>query len=100
MPLSSSRPSLRQPLAFLPIGFSLAAFAVTAIAITANGVVHEADEGTPAHLFQLFMAASFIMSVAFTIRWLAHAPWQALRILAIQFGAALIAVAPVLYFKL
>ena len=97
---SNTGPSLKEPLAFVPIACSLAAFAITTMAMTANGVVHEADEGTAAHLFQLFMAASFIMSAAFLIRWLARAPWQTLRIFAIQIVAALVAMAPVFYFKL
>jgi hypothetical protein len=46
------------------------------------------------------MVASFIMSGAFVIRWLVRDPWQTLRILAIQIGAALVALAPVFYFKL
>lgn len=73
---------------------------MTTIAITVNSVVREADEGTVAHLFQLLMVASFIMSGAFLIRWLARDPRQTLRILAIQIGAALVALAPVFYFKL
>jgi uncharacterized membrane protein YidH (DUF202 family) len=97
---SNTGPSLREPLAYIPIALSLTALAVTTMAITPNGVVHEVDEGTAAHLFQLFMAASFIMSVAFVIRWLARAKWQTLRILAIQIVAALVALAPVFYFKL
>jgi hypothetical protein len=70
------------------------------MAIAVNGVVHEADEGTAAHLFQLCMAASFAMSVVFVIQWLLRAPWQMLRILAIQIAAALAALAPVYYFNL
>lgn len=97
---SNTSLSLREPLAFIPIVCSLAALAITAMAIATNGVVHEADEGTAAHLFQLFMAASFIMSGAFVIRWLVRAPWQTLRILALQIVAALAALAPVFYFKL
>jgi hypothetical protein len=98
--ISSNSPSLKEPLALIPIGFSLAALAVTTIALAKNGVVHEADEGTAAHLFQIFMAISFVTSVAFAIQWVARAPWRALRILGIQMVAALVAVAPVFYFKL
>jgi hypothetical protein len=98
--ISSNRPSLREPLALIPIGFSLGALAVVTIALAKYGVVHEADEGTAAHLFQLCMGASCITSVAFAIQWLARAPWRALRILGIQLVAALVAVAPVFYFKL
>jgi hypothetical protein len=92
--------SLRQSLAFIPIVCSLAAFAMTTIVITVNGVVREADEGVAAHIFQLLMVASFITSVAFVIRWLVRDPWQTLRIFAIQVVAVLVALAPVLYFKL
>jgi hypothetical protein len=87
--------SLREPLTFIPIACSLAALALTAIALTVNGVVREADEGTAAHLFQLLMVASFVVSVAFAIRWLVRDPRQTLRILAIQIVAALPALAPV-----
>jgi hypothetical protein len=92
--------SLRKPLAFIPIVCSLAALAMTTIVLTINGVVREADEGATAHLFQLLLAASFIASVAFMIRWLARDPWQTLRILAVRIAAALAALAPVFYFKL
>lgn len=79
---------------------SLMAFAVTTIAILGDGNVRQADEGTAAHLFQLCMAVSFIMSGVFVVRWFARSKWQTLRILAIQIAAALVAFAPVLYFKL
>jgi hypothetical protein len=92
--------SLREPLAFIPIVFSLAALATTTMVLAINGVVHEADEGVAAHLFQLLMVASFVVSVAFVIRWLVRDPWQTLRIVAIQIVAALAALAPVFYFKL
>ena len=97
---SNTGVSFKEPLAFLPILCSLSALAMTTIVLTVKGVVREADEGTAAHLFQLLMAASVIMSVAFVIRWLVHNPSQTLRILAIQIVAALVALAPVLYFKL
>lgn len=97
---SNNGPSLRKPLAFIPIVCSLTALAMTTIVIAVNGVVREADEGPVAHLFQLLMVASFITSAAFVIRWLVRDPWQTLRIFAIQIGAALVALAPVFYFKL
>jgi hypothetical protein len=97
---SNTGPTLREPLAFIPIVCSLAALAITTIVIGVNGVVHEADEGTAAHLFQLLIVASFIMSFAFVIRWLIRDPWRTLRILAIQIVAVVAAFAPVFYFKL
>ena len=92
--------SLREPLALIPIVCSLAALAMTTIVLSVNGVVREADEGPAAHIFQLLMVTSFIVSVAFVIRWLVRDPRQTLHILAIQIVAALVALAPVLYFKL
>jgi hypothetical protein len=92
--------SFRKPLAFIPIVFSLSALAMTTMVLTVNGVVHEADEGADAHLFQVLMVASFITSAAFVIRWFVRDPWQTLRILAIQIVVALAALAPVFYFKL
>ena len=97
---ATTGPSLKDPLAFIPVAFSITALAVTIIAIAVNGVGREADEGSAAHLFQLFMAASFVMSAAFVIRWATRAPGQMLRILAIQIAAALVALAPIFYFKL
>lgn len=95
-----THPSLRDPLAFIPIGLSVMALAVTVMGIASSGVVRDADEGTVAHLFQLFMTASLIMSVVFVVRWVAHAPRRTLRILAMQIVAALAALAPVFYFRL
>ncbi len=93
-------PTLRQPLALIPIACSLTALVMTTVVLSIYGVVHDPDEGAAAHLFQLLMAASFVTSVAFVIRWLGHNPRQTLRILAIQIAAALAALAPVFYFKL
>ena len=98
--MDSASPSLRQPLALIPIVCSLTALVMVTVVLAVNGVVHEPDEGTVAHLFQLLMAASFVTAVAFVIRWLGHNPRRTLRILAIQIAAALAALAPVFYFKL
>jgi hypothetical protein len=60
------------------------------------GVVHEADEGTPAHLFQLLMAAQLPVVAFHAIRWLPKAPRQTLLVLGWQAGAALTAMAAVI----
>jgi hypothetical protein len=44
----------KQPSAYLPMAMSLTAFAL-ALSHVLFGVVHEADEGTAAHLWQLLM---------------------------------------------
>ena len=59
------------------------------------GIVHEADEGTPAHLFQILMAGQVPVIVYFAAKWLPKAPGQALRVLALQLVAAMAAFASV-----
>lgn len=91
---------MKQPSAFLPIAMSAAALALVLGHVSIYGVVHEADEGTPAHLWQLLMAGQVPIAAYFALRWLPQAPGQALRVLALQVGAALAACAPVYWFKL
>ncbi len=91
---------LKQPSAFLPVVMSLAALALVLVHVTMFGAVREADEGTAAHLFQLLMAAQVPIIAFFAIRWLPQSPRQALPILALQAVAAIVAFAPVYYFKL
>ena len=64
------------------------------------GIVHEADEGTPAHVWQLLMAGQVPMVAYFALRWLPQAPGQALRVLGLQVVAAMAACAPVYWFQL
>jgi hypothetical protein len=57
------------------------------------GVVHEADEGTAAHVFQLLMAAQVPVVAFFAVKWLPRAPGPTLQVLALQGVAALAAIA-------
>ncbi len=91
---------MKQPSALLPIIMSLVALALVLGHAAIFGVVHEADEGTPAHIFQLLMAGQVPLVAYFALKWLPRAPEQALRVLALQAGAALAAFAPVYWFKL
>jgi hypothetical protein len=91
---------LKQPSAFLPIAMSLAALALVLGSIAIFGVLHEADEGTAAHLFQLLMAGQVPIVAYFALKWLPRAPRQALGVLAMQFAAIIAAFAPVYWFKL
>jgi hypothetical protein len=61
------------------------------------GVAHEADEGTPAHIFQLLIVASIPIVACCAIRWLPRAPTPTLPVLALQAGAALAALAAVFF---
>ena len=91
---------MKQPSAFLPMAMSLAALALVLVHLAIFGVVREADEGTAAHLWQLLMAGQVPVVAYFALKWLPQAPGKALRVLALQFVAALAACAPVYWFKL
>jgi hypothetical protein len=91
---------MKQPSALLPIVMSVAALALVLGHVAIFGVVHEADEGAAAHLWQLLMAGQVPVVAYFALKWLLRAPGQALRVLARQAVAALAACAPVYWFKL
>lgn len=86
---------MKQPSAVLPIAMSLAALALVLGHAAMFGVVHEADEGAAAHVFQLLMAAQVPLVSFFALKGLSRAPGQTLRVLALQAGAALAAFAAV-----
>ena len=91
---------MKQPSAFLPMAMSLAALALVLRHVAIFGVVREADEGTAAHLWQLLMAGQVPVVAYFALKWLPQSPGKALRVLALQFVAALAASAPVYLFHL
>ncbi|MCA1581652.1 MAG: hypothetical protein LC796_09745 [Acidobacteria bacterium] len=86
---------LRKPSAFLPLGMSCAALGTVLVHVALYGAAREADEGTAAHLWQLLMAAQIPIVAFFAIKWVPRNPGQTLRVLALQAGAALAALAPV-----
>jgi hypothetical protein len=89
---------MKHPSAILPVAMSLGALALVLVHFVLYGIVHEADEGTPAHLFQLLMAAQVPIVAFFAIKWLPRAPGPALKVLAVQAAAALAAFAAVFFF--
>ncbi len=76
---------------------SLLAVAVVLAHIVLFGTARQPDEGTAAHLWQLLMAGQLSIVALFAIRWLPHAPCYALPVLALQAGAAVVALAPVYF---
>lgn len=86
---------MKQPSASLPIAMSLTALALVLGHAAMFGIVHEADEGTAAHIFQLLMVAQLPLVLFFAIKWLPKSPSQARKVLLIQFVAALAAFASV-----
>ena len=88
---------LKQPSALLPLAMSFAALAMVLGHAAMFGIVHEADEGTAAHIFQLLMAAQVPVVAFFAIKWLPRTPRQTLQVLALQAGAVLAAFAAVFF---
>jgi hypothetical protein len=92
--------ALKHPSALIPLAMSFAALALVVVHTAMYGVVHETDEGTPAHVFQLLMGAQIPIIAFFALKWLPQNPQSATLVLALQIGAALVAMAPVFILKL
>jgi hypothetical protein len=88
---------MKQPSAVLPIAMSLIALCLVLGHVAIYGIIHEADEGAVAHLFQILMAAQVPVIIYFAVRWLPKDRTQALRVLALQAGAAIAALASVYF---
>src|SRR5260370_40823499 len=89
-------PIIKQPSAWIPIALSLIVLATFFIGSAIFGIPHrEPDEGTAAHLFQIWLVLEVVMIAVFAIKWVPRAPTPALLVLAIQIGAALAACASV-----
>jgi hypothetical protein len=82
---------IKQWSAWLPISMSLAALALVLVHAAVFGIVHEADEGAAAHIFQILMALQLPVIAYFAFKWLQKQPRQALQVLALQAGAGIAA---------
>jgi hypothetical protein len=85
----------REPTGYLPIVMSVAALGMIVWYVAAHGVVHQADEGAQAHLWQILVAGQLPIAGYFALRWLPSATRAALVVLAVQAAAVvLLAVTP------
>ena len=84
----------RKPSAVLPLLMSLIALTLVIFRV-AVGTAHAADDGTAANLFQLLIAGQAPVVAYFAAKWLPREPAQASMMLAVQAGAALVALVPV-----
>jgi hypothetical protein len=78
---------------------SLAALLMILGYVAIFGIVQHQDEGTPAHIFQLIMAAQVPIAAWFTIKWLPKRPTQAITVLAAQAVAWIIPILVLLWFE-
>ena len=72
---------IKQPSAVIPLAMSLAALGLVLGHAAIYGIVHEADEGTAAHLWQILMAAQLPIVAYFILKWLPKRPGEALQVL-------------------
>ena len=86
---------LKRPSAFLPLLMSVTVLALIIVHLARFGTLHEADEGTEAHLFQIVMPAQVPIVAFFAMSWVPRSPKAALQVLAMQVGAALVVFATV-----
>ena len=77
---------IKQPSAWLPLAMSLAALILVLGHAAIFGVVHEADEGTAAHVWQILMAAQLPVVAYFIFKWLPRRPRESLQVLALLTG--------------
>lgn len=90
---------MKNPSAFLPPAMSFAALATVIAHIVFSGFAPQSDEGTSAHVWQILMTLQLPIIAIFLFKWLPKKPMQALAVLALQGGAALAALVPVILLK-
>jgi hypothetical protein len=78
---------------------SLVALAMILGYVAIFGIVHNQDEGAPAHIFQLIMAAQLPIAATFAVKWLPKRPRQALVVLAVQAVGWIIPIITVVWFE-
>jgi hypothetical protein len=91
---------IKRPLAWIPVAMSLAILAMVLTTIGLSGAVRQEDEGTQAHIFQIWLVLEVVLVAGFAVAWVPRRPKQALVVLALQILCALAACAPVFYFRL
>ena len=91
------RSLLKEPSAYLSLAMAFACLALVVGHFAMYGNLHEVDEGTPAHLFQLLMVAQVPIVGYFAIKWLPQNPAAALQVL-VLWAAVVIAAFAGVYF--
>jgi hypothetical protein len=93
--------TIKKPSAWIPIVMSLLVLGTMLISFAISGLpARQPDEGTAAHLFQIWLVIEVLLVSFFAIKWLPQRPKPALVVLAIQIISALAACAPVFYLGL
>jgi len=92
---------IKKTSAWVPVALSLAVLMTMLISFATNGIPsRQADEGTAAHLFQIWLVLEALLIGYFGLRWITNEPRQAIWISGLQIAAVLAACAPVYYLGL
>ncbi len=88
---------MKYPSAWIPILFSAISLVLTllTVAITGAPQTPPADEGTAAHLFQLWLVLEVLMILFFAVRWLPRSFKAAACVLTVQIVTVIAACSPV-----
>ena len=95
-----NRSLFRSPSAVIPFVMSGVALATVLVHVWITNGKPSADEGSAAHVFQLLFAGQAPFVAFFAIKWLPRMPSEAMYVMAMQAAAALVALAPVVFFDL
>ena len=74
--------------AAFPVAMSVVLLGMILGRVALFGAIHDTDEGTAAHIFQLFMPLDLAVMVWFALAWLPKQRREALQVLSIQAAAA------------
>lgn len=88
--------SLQNLGAWIPLALSLAGLVMVVVHALIFGVLHEADEGTAAHLFQLLMLLQVPFVLWHLMRFLPVDRARALGVVGMQAALAIVAMSAVL----
>jgi hypothetical protein len=75
---------IKQPSAYIPLLMSLAALILVLGHAAVFGIVHEADEGAAAHIWQLLMALQLPIVAYFIFKCILSQPKEMLQILGLE----------------
>jgi hypothetical protein len=96
---SGSSSLFKKPSAWIPLAMSLAALTMILVYVAVFGIVQHQDEGAPARIFQLIMAAQLPVMAYFAIKWLPKRTTPALVVLAAQTVAWVIPILTIVLFE-
>jgi hypothetical protein len=82
------------------MGMSSVALIAVLVHVLSHGRAPAGAEETAAQLFQLLIAGQAPFVAFFALKWLPRMPSEAMHVMAAQAAAALIAIAPVVFFDL